>query len=181
MLEKIPINSKQKFQIGDICKMYDNEEVIILYTYSQMFGGGDYNSYCVYSKSSGGEMAWIQENQMDFIRKPNQEELDILFKEDKEDQYLPHRKSLLGQDDYEFLNREKIKRNQLCFYLPDYDGELHPQSQMNALGYKVIGAIPQSIADCWWFTVEEFIEPLPKYLSKMEYDFERWHHNDIKD
>ena len=51
----------------------------------------------------------------------------------------------------------------------------HPQKQMKNLGYKVIGSVPQSIADCWWFTVEEFIEPLPPYLKKMSYNFDYWH------
>ena len=51
----------------------------------------------------------------------------------------------------------------------------HPQKQMKNLGYNVIGSVPQSIADCWWFTVEEFIKPLPPYLSKMSYNFDYWH------
>ena len=51
----------------------------------------------------------------------------------------------------------------------------HPQKQMKNLGYKVIGSVPQSIADCWCFTVEEFIEPLPPYLKKMSYNFDYWH------
>ena len=51
----------------------------------------------------------------------------------------------------------------------------HPEIQMKKLGYKVIGSVPQSIADCWWFTVENFIEPLPKYLSKINYNYDYWH------
>ena len=51
----------------------------------------------------------------------------------------------------------------------------HPQKHMKDLGYKIIGSVPQSIADCWWFTVEEFIEPLPPYLSVIEYNFDKWH------
>lgn len=53
----------------------------------------------------------------------------------------------------------------------------HPQTQMNKLGYNVIGSVPQSIGDQWWFTVEEIIYPLPKYLSEMQYNFEYWHNN----
>lgn len=46
----------------------------------------------------------------------------------------------------------------------------HPQEQMRFLGYQLIDSIPQSIADCWWFTVDKFIEPLPTYLHKMRYN-----------
>ena len=51
----------------------------------------------------------------------------------------------------------------------------HPERQMKKLGYKVIASVPQSIADQWWFTVEEIIYPLPMYLTEMSYDFEKWH------
>lgn len=51
----------------------------------------------------------------------------------------------------------------------------HPQRQMRKLWYEILGSVPQSIADCWWFTVKEFIEPLPDYLTKMEYSFKYWH------
>lgn len=51
----------------------------------------------------------------------------------------------------------------------------HPQLQMKRLGYKVIGAVAQSLYDCWWFTVEDFIEPLPPYLTKTKYDYDYWH------
>ena len=57
----------------------------------------------------------------------------------------------------------------------------HPQKQMKNLGYEVLDAVPQSICDGWWFTVKEFIEPLPKYLSKMTYNFDYWHNDCWKD
>lgn len=63
---------------------------------------------------------------------------------------------------------------QLRYNLPDAP-TAHPVKQMNNLGYTIIACVPQPIADQWWFTVEEFIEPLPPYLEKMEYDFEHWH------
>lgn len=50
----------------------------------------------------------------------------------------------------------------------------HPERNMRNLGYKIIHAVPQSIADQWWFTVEEYIEPLPPYLKKMEYDIDKY-------
>ena len=53
----------------------------------------------------------------------------------------------------------------------------HPQVQMEKLGYKVLAAVAQSMGDCWWFTVEDYIEPLPKYLEKFEYDYDKWHKN----
>ena len=51
----------------------------------------------------------------------------------------------------------------------------HPIQQMKNLGYKIIAGVPQTIGDCWWFTVQDVIYPLPKYLSKMQYDFDYWH------
>lgn len=51
----------------------------------------------------------------------------------------------------------------------------HPIQNMKAIGYNIIACVPQAIGDCWWFTVEDFIYPLPKYLSKMSYDFDYWH------
>lgn len=53
----------------------------------------------------------------------------------------------------------------------------HPQTQMKKLGYQVIGSVPQSLYDGWWFTVKEFIEPLPEYLCKMNYNFDYWHND----
>lgn len=57
----------------------------------------------------------------------------------------------------------------------------HPQEQMKILGYEVLDAVPQSLYDGWWFTVKEFIEPLPKYLSKITYNFDYWHNDCWKD
>ena len=51
----------------------------------------------------------------------------------------------------------------------------HPVKQMNELGYNIIAVVPQTIADQWWFSVDELIEPLPPYLEVMEYDFEKYH------
>lgn len=74
------------------------------------------------------------------------------------------------------LKRQKeIECNEYCQLRYDLIGayecgvKLHPQEQMKLLGYKLIDSIPQSIADCWWFTVDRFIEPLPEYLHKMKY------------
>lgn len=48
----------------------------------------------------------------------------------------------------------------------------HPQRKMIDLGYEIIHAVPQSIADQWWFTVDKIIDPLPPYLEKMEYNID---------
>ena len=76
----------------------------------------------------------------------------------------------------EALKRQKeIECNEHCQLRYDVIGayycgvKLHPQEQMESLGYKLIDSIPQSIADCWWFTVDRFIEPLPEYLHKIKY------------
>lgn len=58
---------------------------------------------------------------------------------------------------------------------------VHPQEQMKNLGYECLDAAPQSLYDGWWFTVKDFIEPLPSYLTKMEYNFEYWHNDCWKD
>lgn len=51
----------------------------------------------------------------------------------------------------------------------------HPQQDMRDLGFNVIAGVAQSVGDQWWFTVEKLIEPLPEYITPMEYDFEYWH------
>lgn len=50
-----------------------------------------------------------------------------------------------------------------------------PIKQMLKLGYHLIGSVPQSLGDCWWFTVEEKIEPSPSYLREIHYNFDYWH------
>jgi hypothetical protein len=47
----------------------------------------------------------------------------------------------------------------------------HPQKQMKNLGYNVIKAEPVTIADCWWFRVDNEIENVPEYLYPMSDDF----------
>lgn len=42
----------------------------------------------------------------------------------------------------------------------------HPQRQMISLGYKLIRSVPHSVADCWIFEVDKYIEPFPPYLEK---------------
>lgn len=54
-------------------------------------------------------------------------------------------------------------------------GKYNPVKQMRELGFEIVACVPQTIADQWWFTVENLIDPLPPYLAEMEYDFERWH------
>ena len=44
----------------------------------------------------------------------------------------------------------------------------HPQEQMEKLGYKVIKAEPQTLGECWFFWVEDYIEPMPGYLIKVK-------------
>lgn len=117
-MKELPKNEKQKFQIGDICQInrlgfidvnftypvptelddiLKNRECIILYTYSQVFWGSDYNNYCVYLLSSGkkreyvGSYAWVEEGQMDFMREGNALERKKVIEEDA--RFLKHKNS----------------------------------------------------------------------------------------
>ena len=62
-------------------------------------------------------------------------------------------------------------------YRYDIDGafeagvHVHPQLQMKNLGYEVIKSEPVSIADCWWFRVNNEIEETPDYLYEIGDDF----------
>lgn len=70
----------------------------------------------------------------------------------------------------------EYKQLRYCLLTASEEGiSKHPQLVMKELGYKVIASVPQSIADQWWFTVEYYIEPLPKFLSEMTYNFDYWH------
>lgn len=63
----------------------------------------------------------------------------------------------------------------------DYDVTERADEHMRKLGYEILGAVPQSLGDCWWFTVKEIIEPLPPYLRQMKYNFNYWHKHCWKD
>lgn len=52
-----------------------------------------------------------------------------------------------------------------------YNIKKHPQEQMALLGAKVLKCEPVSVADCWWFRVEDKISPLPEYLHEMDDNF----------
>lgn len=106
MNKKLPYEDRQKFQIGDICKIVHTDnglrfpkitdekdinygrECIILHTYSQVFWGSNYNDYSVYllpiknTDAYSGSFAWVSASQMEFIRKPNDEEIAIVVEED---------------------------------------------------------------------------------------------------
>lgn len=50
----------------------------------------------------------------------------------------------------------------------------HPQRVMAKLAsefcFKVIGSVPQSMGDCWWFWIEYSEKPLlPAYVSEAEW------------
>ena len=56
-----------------------------------------------------------------------------------------------------------------------YAGEnRHPQEVFKDLGLKVLHAVPQSISDSWWITVEDYDFDLPDYFQKMEYNLSYW-------
>ena len=100
---KLPVEQRQKFQIGDVCRVVEkgnfasiveyppreledykkDRECIILHTYSQVYWGSNFNDYSVYllprnENEYVGSLAWIEENQLRFIRKPTNEEIEII-------------------------------------------------------------------------------------------------------
>ena len=104
---KLPVEPSQKFQIGDVCKIVEkgifegnlqfppreldnylkDRECIILYTYSQVYWGNNFSDYSVYllprnEKEYTGSLSWIEENQLRFIRKPSENEINIIVNED---------------------------------------------------------------------------------------------------
>lgn len=59
----------------------------------------------------------------------------------------------------------------LRYDLPRYGGSKHPQTVMNELGITYRYAIPQSIADQWWFfNCKNVPDPLPEHFSLIESD-----------
>lgn len=115
----LPIEPRQKFQVGDICEIVEkgifeeqfsypkrplspdlqNRKCIILYTYSQVYWGTNFVDYAVYrlprknkpncteeekrfNEMSTGFLAWIEENQLRYIRKPNIKEVKIVIDQD---------------------------------------------------------------------------------------------------
>ena len=57
----------------------------------------------------------------------------------------------------------------------------HPQDYMNKY-FKVIHSVPQSIADCWWFYIEDYeCSELSKFLHEMKpYNLNYWKNGCIK-
>ena len=51
----------------------------------------------------------------------------------------------------------------------------NPYVDMRELGFKIIASVPQTIGDQIWFTVENYIDKMPSYISKMEYNYDYWH------
>lgn len=73
----------------------------------------------------------------------------------------------------ESINNNKHKQLFYSIETAHYEGiDEHPLDVMKKLGYKIIHSEPNTFLGSWNFTVENFIEPLPKYLSKTVYDFE---------
>lgn len=70
----------------------------------------------------------------------------------------------------------KFLKYDLQFAAEDPTTESHPQAQMRKM-FNVIHCVPQSIADCWWFCVEDYDEnlKLPKYLVEIPpYNLSYW-------
>ena len=83
---KLPIEKQQKFQIGDICKIVEKGifEVIVQYP---PYWGSNFSNYSVYllprnKNEYAGNLAWIEENQLRFIRKSTEKEITIVIQED---------------------------------------------------------------------------------------------------
>lgn len=82
---------------------------------------------------------------------------------------------------HEEEERQKwLEENPRCqlfydFITADFDCGVseHPIEQMKLLGYEIIDYDPAPTADGWVFTVDKFIEPLPKYLRKIRYEVGR--------
>lgn len=106
---ELPIELRQKFQIGDICKIVQkgkfasrrfqyppseledykkDRECVILHTYSQVYWGENFDDYSVYllprnKNEYTGSLSWMEGNQLEFIRKPTSEEIEIVIQADK--------------------------------------------------------------------------------------------------
>jgi len=121
----LPYNEKQKLQIGDICKIirgsedlmsdtkkyeevwdyYKDREVIVLHSYAQVFWGSNYFEYAIRFLDDNSFMAWQDNNQLEFIRKPTEEEKQIVVNEDektaKNNQYY---NSIFSKEDHSAIN-----------------------------------------------------------------------------
>lgn len=72
----------------------------------------------------------------------------------------------------------KYKQYRYSMFTADEEGiHVHPQQQMINLGFKLLDAVPITIADCWLFTVENDIESIPNYLIPVEYSITEMSNN----
>lgn len=105
----LPREPRQKFQVGDICKIVkkgyyheqmeypnrplesflSNRDCIVLHTYAQVYWGMNFTDYSVYllPREDGeytGSFAWIEENQLKYLRPPVESEIKILVDQDNQ-------------------------------------------------------------------------------------------------
>ena len=67
-----------------------------------------------------------------------------------------------------------VKEAMVIYWMQDAPQEDHPQTNMKRLsdnlGFKILGAVPQSAGDQWWFWIEYEAKPkLPDYVKETEW------------
>ena len=105
---ELPVEARQKFQVGTVCKIVEkgymhekmqypkqpldsflqDRECVILGTYAQTYWGLNFADYSVYllprnENEYCGSFAWVEENQLEFVREPDDESTRILIEQDK--------------------------------------------------------------------------------------------------
>lgn len=117
---EMPYNSKQKFQIGSVCRIimpdntftyppikeeeyeFRNRECIILGTYAQKYLGENYRDYSVYllptlnNKDYVGSLSWITDFQLEFIRCADDITKEIVIREDNKSKSYPYYNSIFN-------------------------------------------------------------------------------------
>lgn len=49
--------------------------------------------------------------------------------------------------------------------------KMHPQKDMERLGFALAKSEPVPIADCWWFRCDKYPDEYPDYIIQMRDDF----------
>lgn len=52
-----------------------------------------------------------------------------------------------------------------------YGIEVHPQLQIENLGFHIVKAEPCPIADSWFFRTDSFVQNIPNYVEELPDDF----------
>lgn len=76
-----------------------------------------------------------------------------------------------------------MEYKQVCYSIETAENcgeKRNPYEVMKSLGFKIVASVPQTLYNTVWFTVEDYVENPPEFITKMWYNFDYWHNDCYK-